>query len=111
MKRIFLITVCCVLCLCGALAQQNELYKYDRIPDSFQQVFNDVAGECVTCILNTADGQYWGQARDGVLYGYGIFISNDGSQWVGQYRNGECIFGILMGNPLARSRLYSPSSV
>ena len=109
MKRLSVFMVCC---LCALFVQaQDELYKYDRIPDCFQQVFNDVAEECVTCILNTPNGQYWGQARDGILYGYGIFISNDGSQWVGQYRNGECIFGILMGNPLARSRLYSPSSV
>ena len=64
-------------------------------------MFNDVAAECVTCLVNTANGQYWGQSRDGVLYGYGIFINNNGSQWVGQYRDGECIFGILMDDKTA----------
>lgn len=99
MKRFYIVTLCC---LCALFVHaQDELYRYDRIPDCFQQVFNDMAAECVTCILNTSNGQYWGQARDGVLYGYGIFISNDGSQWVGQYRNGECIFGILMSNKTA----------
>ena len=100
MKRLYLSLLSCLCALC-AWSQQDNLYRYDRIPDAFQQVFNDVAAECVTCLVNTANGQYWGQSRDGVLYGYGIFINNNGSQWVGQYRDGECIFGILMDDKTA----------
>lgn len=77
-------------------AQQDELYKYDRIPDSFQRVFADVTADCATGIIQTSSGQYWGQTKDGILYGYGIFSNNQGGQWIGQYRNGECIFGILI---------------
>lgn len=82
-------------------AQQDELYKYDRIPDNFQKVYADATADCATGIINTASGQYWGQTKDGILYGYGIFMNNQGGQWIGQYRNGECIFGIMMDDKTA----------
>lgn len=59
MKRLYLSLLSCLCALC-AWSQQDNLYRYDRIPDAFQQVFNDVAAECVTCLVNTANGQYWG---------------------------------------------------
>lgn len=90
-----------LLCYTGRAAAQDELYKYDRIPDSFQQVFNDMCRQCMTSIVNTASGQYWGHSRDGILYGYGLFINNNGTQWIGQYREGVCIFGILMDDRTA----------
>ena len=100
MKKIFLLALLCLYSFISK-AQLKELYKYDRIPDNFQRVFNDMASECATGIINTASGQYWGQVLEGILYGYGIFINNNGSQWVGQYRNGECIFGIMMDDKTA----------
>lgn len=99
MKRLFLLLI--FLCMVCRNFAQDELHKYDRIPDNFQLVFNDMCKECMTSIVNTASGQYWGHSRDGILYGYGIFINNNGSQWIGQYREGECIFGILMDNQTA----------
>lgn len=97
-------TICLsFLLLWGTLSlnAQDELYKYDRIPEGFQRVFNDVGRECATGLITTKSGQYWGQTRDGILYGYGIYIANDGSQWVGQYREGECIFGLMIDSQTA----------
>lgn len=92
---------CTLLFVLSPLKAQDELYKYDRIPEGFQQVFNDVGRECATGLITTKNGQYWGQMRNGILYGYGIYIANDGSQWVGQYREGECIFGLMIDSSTA----------
>ncbi len=98
MRTIFLL---CALLFSVSTMKAQDLYKYDRIPDGFQKVFNDLCKECATGLITTKSGQYWGQMRDGSLYGYGIYIANDGSQWVGQYRDGECIFGILIDSKTA----------
>lgn len=101
MKKITFSIIALLLCSLNLYAQWDELYKYDRIPDSFQEAFIDASSLCITGIINTKSGQYWGQMTDGSLYGYGIFIDNNGNQWVGQYRGGECIFGILMDTQTA----------
>ena len=78
-------------------AQNNDpLGRYPAIPNDFQEVFNDFIEESDTRIITTDKGQFLGHTRDGLLYGYGVYYANDGSQWIGQYRKGECIFGILM---------------
>lgn len=79
----------------------DPLGRYDLIPDAFQEVFLDLIEEHDTRIITTAKGQFLGHTADGLLYGYGVYYADDGSQWIGQYRKGECIFGILISGTSA----------
>lgn len=86
----------------GVSAQRvDPLERYEQIPDAFQQVFNDYLEENDTRLITTGQGQFLGHTRDGLLYGYGVYYANDGSQWIGQYRKGECIFGLLISGNYA----------
>ncbi len=104
----FIQRITLLLCLatlaghCSAEAQNPIMgQRYPNIPDEFQEVYNDYIEDHKTSIINTENGQFLGQTRDGLLYGYGVYIANDGSQWIGQYRKGECIFGILISGTSA----------
>ena len=39
---------------------------------------------------------------DNKLYGWGFFLSNDGSQSFGQYRDGKIVFGLIMTDEVAK---------
>lgn len=83
-------------------AQDNVLTDlYDDIPDSFQEVYLDYVEDNDTRIITTPQGQFLGNTRDDLLYGYGVFYSDEGSQWFGQFRKGECIFGIILSGTSA----------
>ena len=97
----FCIFFCSGLLLSSYAQSTDSLGRYELIPDAFQEVFNDYIEEHDTRIITTDKGQFLGHTRDGLLYGYGVYYANDGSQWLGQYRKGECIFGILMDDQSA----------
>lgn len=99
-----LIALCFTLVICHlpVNAQKTDsLGRYHVIPDAFQDVFNDFIDDSDTKIITTPQGQFLGHIRDGLLYGYGVYYANNGSQWIGQYRKGECIFGILIDDTSA----------
>lgn len=104
--RIRRITLFACLIIMGGLAvlraqRTDTLGRYDIVPDTFQEVFLDLIEDHDTRIITTGQGQFLGHTRDGVLYGYGVYYADDGSQWIGQYRKGECIFGILISGTSA----------
>lgn len=98
-------TIITTLCFMATFAVQAQvidtLGRYDIIPTDFQEVFLDYIEDCDTRIITTEQGQFLGHTRDGLLYGYGVYYANDGSQWIGQFRKGECIFGILISGTSA----------
>ncbi len=78
-------------------AQRTPVEKYDLAPASYQNVFLDHVEYFPSKIITTNSGQYVGQVDfNNRLYGYGMFINNDGSQIVGMFRNGKLFFGISM---------------
>ena len=98
MKKHITIIALALLCALGAKSQITDVEKYDIIPDEFEEVYNDLVKTHVAKLINTSNGQYLGQtSNDGQLYGYGAYYSNNGSQIIGQYRNGKCMFGMTMG--------------
>lgn len=78
-------------------AQHTPLVKYEIAPAAFEHVYLDLVSYFPVSLATSDKGQYLGQV-DGkhVIYGYGSFINNDGSQRVGQFRQGEFIFGITL---------------
>lgn len=98
MKR-FLISM--LLALPGILSAQVKLY--DELCDPLQAVFCDYArNEGEVMYLSNANGQYIGTLIDKNLYGWGFFLSNDGSQSFGQYRNGKIVFGLIITDDVAK---------
>ena len=81
---------------------QGEIKFYDEMSDILQAVFCDYADEGEIKYLSSSNGQYVGQLVDNVIYGWGHFLSNDGSQVFGQYSRGKHVFGITLGKGVAR---------
>ncbi len=78
-------------------AQSTPHLKYEIAPADFEHVFLDHVSPYKSRLLSTESGQYVGQTdRDGRIYGYGSFISNEGNQRIGQFRNGRLMFGITL---------------
>ncbi len=99
--RYFLITFSLLLSVVVA-AQQNAEF-YPRMCDELQAVFCDyVSSDAETKYISSAHGQYIGQFIDNKIYGWGYFLSNDGSQTFGQYRDGKHLFGITQTYSTAR---------
>ena len=98
MKR-YLIAV--FLLLPALLNAQVKLY--DELCDPLQAVFCDYArNEGEVLYLSNPNGQYIGTLIDNKLYGWGFFLSNDGSQSFGQYRDGKIVFGLIMTDEVAK---------
>lgn len=95
MKRHILL-LAFLLPLC-AQAQETLLQKYEHAPHAYQEVYLDMIENNLSQTITTASGQYVGQVDSkGILYGYGMFVNNDGSQMIGQFRNGRLLFGITL---------------
>ena len=76
-------------------AQKTPVEKYELTPNGHMEVFLDYVSRFNGRSLTTATGDYIGQAtRDNVLYGYGMYIGNDGSKVTGMFREGRLLFGI-----------------
>lgn len=98
MKKIVILFAFLPLC---ALAQ-NDVKFYDEMSDVLQAVFCDYAKKGEVKYMASSHGQYVGQLIDNVIYGWGHFLSDNGKQVFGQYARGKHIFGIAMGDGIAR---------
>ncbi len=87
-----------VLCrLTIASAQQNNIQKYDALPEPMMNVFLDQVWDNPSDLISMGQDQYLGQVdADGNIYGYGRFLRQDGVQVFGLFRNGELIQGITL---------------
>jgi len=94
-------TIFCLLLLfisLSAEAQHTPFQKYVMPPEGFQQVFLDHVAGYTSQVITMGENQYVGQTdSDGHLYGFGRYVKSDGTQIIGQFREGELIFGITMG--------------
>lgn len=85
-----------------ATAQKNARL-YDEMCDPLQAVFCDyVRSYSETSYISNASGQYIGTLIDHKLYGWGFYLSGNGAQSFGQYRNGKMIFGLVMADKIAK---------
>lgn len=76
-------------------AQKTPIEKYELVPDGHMEVYLDYVSSFNGKSLTTPSGEYIGQAnRQNQIYGYGMFIGNDGSKVTGMFRDGGLLFGI-----------------
>ncbi|MBQ0049992.1 MAG: hypothetical protein KBT12_07145 [Bacteroidales bacterium] len=97
MKRHIYTALYTLLFSLSATAQETLLQKYEYAPQAYQEVYIDMIEHNPCRTITTSNGQYVGQVDSkGALYGYGMFVNNDGSQIIGQFRNGKLLFGISL---------------
>lgn len=86
-----------------AMQAQSVTRLYDEMCDPLQAVFCDyVRSASETSYISNANGQYIGTLIDHKLYGWGFYLSGNGAQSFGQYRNGKMIFGLVMTEDIAK---------
>ncbi len=80
-----------------AFAQTTPMQKYIEVPDIYQEIYLDCIENNPSTTITTTTGQYIGQIDDmGRLYGYGMFVNNDGSQITGAFRAGTPLITIKL---------------
>ena len=84
------------------VAAQNDIKLYDELCEPLQAVFCDYVKEGEVKYISTPDGQYVGHLIDNVIYGWGRFLADNGTQVYGQYSRGKLMFGIIMNGTTAR---------
>lgn len=100
MKKIFTFLF---LAFSSVVFAQNRIVLYPELCDQLQAVFCDYAErEGEVKYISSRDGQYVGNLINNKIYGWGYFLSNNGSQTIGQYRDGKLVFGITMTSETAR---------
>jgi hypothetical protein len=98
MKKLFVL-----LLLTIPVVLRAQVKLYDELCDPLQAVFCDyVRNEGEVMYISNPSGQYIGTLIDDKLYGWGFYLSNDGSQSFAQYRNGKIVFGLIMTNEVAK---------
>lgn len=98
MKKILL----SLLIILSATSIAQDIKFYDELCDPLQRVFCDyVTNEAETKQITTQHGKYTGNLIDNKLYGWGYFISPEGSQSIGQFRNNSQLFGIIITKSIA----------
>ena len=100
--KFFLISLMSLLSF--TLCAQNARGKlYDEMCDQLQAVFCDYVREASEVrFISNSQGQYIGTLMDNALYGWGYYLSANGSQSFGQYRKGELIFGLIISEDVAK---------
>lgn len=100
MRKIFLLFS--FVTTLSVFAQQTPIEKYAIPSHDFQHVFLDHVQGNKCEIIDSNSGEFVGQVNDKhLLYGYGEFVNNDGSQILGMFRNGRLLFGITMNEKSA----------
>lgn len=100
MRKIFLLFS--FVTTLSVFAQQTPIEKYAIPSHDFQHVFLDHVQSNKCEIIDSNSGEFVGQVNDKhLLYGYGEFVNNDGSQILGMFRNGRLLFGITMNEKSA----------
>ena len=100
MKKILFVVFCT---FSSILFAQETVKFYPELCDPLQAVFCDyVTREGEVRYISTRDGQFIGNLIDNKIYGWGYFLSNNGAQTFGQYRNGKHVFGIILTDAMAR---------
>lgn len=95
--KYFILSLALALLPFSSLMAQEDIDPYDYQSEDLQRIFCDYAKDCCEVkYISSSDGQYVGNTKDGILYGWGYFLANDGRQIVGQFRNGKSLFGITM---------------
>ena len=84
------------LTLCGTLVSQSLPEPYQLAPDYMHAMLSDViASDCQVVAYSSGGGQYFGHSRRNRFFGWGSYIAGSNC-WIGQWRDGHCVFGILI---------------
>lgn len=84
-------------------AQGQVIEKYPEVPGDYNAVFMEHVKDNICGVVKSTYGQYFGQVTPKhEIYGYGSFFTDQNGQAVGQFRNGNCFFGILMNIETAK---------
>ena len=82
---------------------QSNIDRYELAPDYMQQIFSDIVdSECMVVHYSSDGGSYDGHTRGSKFFGWGSYQLENGNRWIGQWRNGTCIFGILIKGDVCR---------
>lgn len=101
MKKIISFWVLCATTM-AAFAQKTPLEKYEIVPQDYDHVFLDVVCNNPYKSIASGNNEYLGQVGNmDNLYGYGMYMTGDGSQFIGKFRNGKMMFGITIGKEMA----------
>lgn len=86
----------------AAFAQKTPLEKYEIVPQDYDHVFLDIVCNNPYKSIVSGNNEYLGQVGNmDNLYGYGMYMTGDGSQFIGKFRNGKMMFGITIGKEMA----------
>lgn len=84
-------------------AQNTPERLYDEMCDQLQAVFCDYVSDASEVrFISNSQGQYVGTLIDNALYGWGYYLSSNGSKSFGQYRKGELLFGLIVSEDVAK---------
>ena len=102
MKKTILTTLLFIGIILAASAQDN-IDHYDLAPDYMQQLFmNIIDTDCQVVQYSDGGGHYVGHSRRSKFFGWGSYRTDNGNQWIGQWHDGTCIFGILIKGDVCR---------
>lgn len=86
-----------------ANAQFAKLERYPDIPADYHATFVDCVKGYISGVVKSMYGQYFGQVtKGGDIYGYGSFYTDQDGVVYGEFRNGNLLFGIKMGNRIVK---------
>ena len=87
----------------STVCAQSDIDRYELAPDYMQQIFSDIVdSECMVVHYSSDGGSYDGHTRGSKFFGWGSYQLENGNRWIGQWRNGTCIFGILIKGDVCR---------
>ena len=102
MKKYLLISLVSLFSM-TAYSQEHSGKLYDDMCDHLQAVFCDyVRKDSEVRFISNNQGQYLGTLIDNALYGWGYYLSSNGSKSFGQYRKGELLFGLIISEDVAK---------
>jgi len=91
--------------LCFALdiqAQKTPLEKYELVPEDYEHIYLDMVQFNPWKRIKSGRNEYMGQvANNDILYGYGLYMTADGREFIGKFRQGKMLFGITIGKEMA----------
>lgn len=102
-KKLLFLLLFQTVAILSLKAQFARLEKYPNIPSQYDAAFVDYVKDFASGVAKSSYGQYFGQiTRDRNVYGFGAYYTDNDGVIYGQYRLGNFLFGIKMGNQTAK---------
>ena len=103
LKNIFSALLIAASAMQAGVCSAQSVPRYPDVPDEYNGVFFDCVKNFASGAINSSVGKYVGQVtKEKDIYGYGSFFTGENGQVTGQFRYGNCIFGIMMTSEVAQ---------